>query len=545
MQLNNTNTLVNNFLWPIILFVFGMSMVIYQTLGFDLSVMPGDLGDGRFNSYILEHGYQYLIQDNLPYWNAPFFFPEKDVISYSDNLFGALPIYVLCRFWTDRETAFQLWYLILIGLNFWGSYYAIRKLNFSVYASSVGAFIYTFSLIIAIQTAHIQMLPRFTAPFAIVSFYLWLHQKNNNYFYIAIFLLAYQYYCGVYLGYFLLYIYIIIAAIYFVKEQKVDVLLQLVNTKSAAIRTTIVLFGALCLMAIFFYPYYLRSLDGGGYPSFSDIKYYSPRLWSYFYVHERSVLWGWSSVFIDSAFNLSGNGSDKSCIFIGALPYVFLVAAYVMYRRDGLLKFFLIALLAIFLFTLIFFDISLYAFIIYLIPGARAIRAVSRFITIAIFLWSIIAAFFLDRFLSNLNTYKIVLIFALPLLLVLDNMYLTKPIPALKSNFQKRSRMVVEKYEKLKHTNPGAKAFALNLSNTAVDDHKYNKRRVHFHLDAMMASLVIGLPCVNGYSAKTPPDYLEYFLSPNKKNLDAWLQSDRVRITVKEKYKQEDILILE
>lgn len=542
---NNNSPLVDTILWPFILFLMGMTMVFYQTIGFDFSSMPGDLGDGRFNNYILEHGYNYITKGGGSYWNASFFFPEKNVISYSDNLFGALPIYVLCRFFADRETSFQLWYLILIGLNFLGSYYAIRKLNLSAYASSVGAFIYAFSLILAIQTGHIQMLPRFTAPFAIVSFYLWLHNKNTRHFYIALLLLVYQFYCSFYLGYFLLYIYIIMAAVYLIKERNVNVVLLLINTKKAAIRTSIIFCLVLCLMVFLFYPYYLRSLDGEGYPSTSEIMFYSPRIWNHFLVGDQSLAWGWSRSIIESICKPFNATTNKISIFVGGLPYVFLVSAFFMYRKDAMLRFFMITLLIIFGCTLVIYRVNLYAFVMYLIPGARSIRTMSRYITVAVFLWSIISAFFLDRFLSNLNAKKIVLIFILPFLLIIDNIYIPDNKPPLKSEFKMRSKLIVNKFTSLKHINPNAKAFALtNFSDTTVDERISKKNRVHFHIDAMMASLEIGLPCVNGYSAKNPPDYEAYFLSPDETTLTAWLKSNRVRSTVKEEYELSDILIL-
>lgn len=546
MQQTATNTkLLNNMFWPFLMFTLGMLMVINQSVGFDLAVMPGELVDGRFNNYILEHGYQYFTNKGMPYWNAPFFFPEKDVISYSDNLFGALPIYVFCRMVVDRETAFQLWYLILIAFNFIGAYYAIRKLKVSVYASSVGAFIYAFSLLLMIQTAHIQLLPRFVAPFAIVSFYLWLQGNGNKYFYISVFLLVYQFYCGIYIGYFLMYVLIAMVCIYLVRERNVTVIFQLFNSKANFLRTSAFLFLVISLFAGLFYHYYLRSIDGDGYPSMDVLKGFTPRLWSYIFSVDRSIMWGWLDSVVKKGFNPPGFSSGESHLFIGIIPLVLVVASFIMYRKDSGIRFFLITLIVIFILTLTVFGFSLYPYVASLIPGARAIRVVARYLVIAVFLYSVVSAFFLDRFLSNSNKYTILVIIVLPILLVMDNIQFAKEHGPQKRNFQKRSKLIVEKYNKQKNKNPDAKAFAYVFNLDSVPNEDLKKRMTaQMHVDAMMASQLIGLPCVNGYSAKAPPDYMDYFLKPNEKQISAWLNSTRIKSTVKKEYDLDDILIV-
>jgi hypothetical protein len=534
----------NSIIWPIIMLVLGMMMVIYQSVGFDLSVMPGTLGDGRFNNYILEHGYLYLTEGNISYWNAPFFFPEKDVISYSDNLFGALPIYVVCRYWVDRETAFQLWYLILTALNFVGAYHALRKLNATAFASSIGAFIYAFSLILFIQTIHIQLLPRFAVPLAIVGFYLWL-QGDKKYFYVAVLLLVYEFYCAIYLGYFLTYTIIAMLLIHVIKERKTDAVLALFKTRKDAIRSIVFLCIMMGLLGMLFYPYYLRSINTNVYSPLLIIEHSQPRIWNYFFVSDKSILWGWLSFFVKNHFVQEKFLNGENYIFIGSLPYVFVAAAFFMFRKNKTIRFFLITLLVVFILTLSIFDFSLYTYIIHLLPGARAIRVVSRYIVVALFLWSILSALFLDQFLIRSNKYIKLVMFALPVLLILDNTYFPDTNGVLKSTCQKRSMALVEKYEKERHTKPSAKAFVYFFDTDSIRDNRVRiKTAAHKQMDAMMASQVIGLPCVNGYSAKPPPDYLDCFISPNERKFRSWLNSNRVQTTVKEKYSIKDILIL-
>lgn len=545
MHIHTNTKILNNFCWPFILLVVGMLMIINQSVGFDLSSMPGNLADGRFNNYLLEHGYQYFMKDGFPYWNAPFFFPEKDVISYSDNLFGALPIYIICRFWNDRETSYQLWYLILISLNFVGAYYAFRKLNASVYTSSIGAFIYAFSSIISIQTAHIQLLARFTAPFAIVSLYLWLQGRENKYVYISIFLLVYQFYCSIYLGYFLVFVLIAMVGVHLVRERKLDVFLQLFKSRKERIQTGIYLFIALCLLCILFYPYFLRSIDGDGYPHMDVLRFYVPRLWMHFLASDNSFAWGWSNVFVTNTLIPKDSSTGEGFIFLGFLPWFFFIASLIMYRKDERIRFFLITAGVIFIVVLSVFDFSLYSYLVYIIPGARAVRVILRFVVIAIFLWSIITVLFLENFFKHGNVYTTIFIFLLPVLLVLDNTFKNPLSLVSKENSQMRAMEVVEMYKNEIYKNPHAKAFTIHFNTDSIKDRTNRFRTaIHNHMDAMMASQIIDLPCVNGYSAKVPNEYEGYFMSPNEQSLKAWLHSERIKTTVKDKYNVSDILIL-
>ncbi len=96
-----------------ILFLLGLWLVILRPLGPHLALVPGDLGDARFNNYVLEHFFHWVTGLTRDYWDAPFFFPFHQTITFSDNLLGSAPLYALFR-WTglDRESAFQGWYLL-------------------------------------------------------------------------------------------------------------------------------------------------------------------------------------------------------------------------------------------------------------------------------------------------------------------------------------------------------------------------------------------------------------------------------------------------
>lgn len=541
----DTDKILNNRLWSLVFFALGMVMVINQSVGFDFSSMPGGLGDGRFNNYILEHGYRYFNGDVNSYWNAPIFFPEKSIISYSDNLLGALPIYILCRGFVDRETAFQSWYLILIALNFWGTFFAMKKMDISSYASSVGAFIYAYSALIYIQTSHIQLAPRFLIPLCIVFFYFWLKNKNQKYFYFTIFLLAGQFYCGIYLGYFLMYVLVAMLCIHLLLNRELRSFFMLFETKAILIKTLILCVSFFVIMIVLFYPYLIRSLDGSAFTPVEEINSYIPRIWCYFLVNDRSIVWGWLNPVINNIFHPDAYIAGEYYLFLGLFSYIFVVLAVIKYRKDAIIRYFLCVLLLISIVMLSIFNVSLYTYLIYIIPGAKAIRAVSRFVVVALFLWSLITALSLDRMLLSTHKFRLLLIVLIPALLILDNIYSGKDKGHLKKDFQSRCTSIQRLYENQKGKKINPKAFSFQFTLKDQDRSKPQKEMVYYHIDAIMASQIIGLPCVNGYSAKAPTGYMPYFLYTNNEELNKWLHVSNAKKDVTQTYTIDDILIIE
>ena len=92
----NKKTLFTEIFPFVIGLILGFYFLIFQYTQFDLSLIPGDLGDGRFNNYILEHVHNFFC-GNADFWNSGFMYPEPNIITYSDNLSGTAPIYSIFR----------------------------------------------------------------------------------------------------------------------------------------------------------------------------------------------------------------------------------------------------------------------------------------------------------------------------------------------------------------------------------------------------------------------------------------------------------------
>ncbi len=201
---------------PFLLLLVGLYFMPIAVFESNLSKMPGDLGDTRFNNYILEHGHKYLTGKIDNYWDAPFLYPYKNVTALSDNLLGTLPIYSFFRgIGADRETAFQFWLLTLFTLNFIFCFIALNKWSANVILSSVGAYIFAFSIYNLGQLDHVQVFPKFIAPLVIYWFWKFISETKIKYFLFASLGLIYQFYCGMYLAFMLTYVLLFFGIAYF------------------------------------------------------------------------------------------------------------------------------------------------------------------------------------------------------------------------------------------------------------------------------------------------------------------------------------------
>jgi hypothetical protein len=154
-----------------IIFILGLWLVVIRPFGSSWVLVPGNLGDARLNNYILEHFFRWVSGLEADYWNAPFFFPYKNVLAFSDNLLGSAFLYAVFR-WIgyDRETSFQIWYVIGFCVNYTAASYVLTRLRFNPIAITLGAFFFTFGLPMLAQEGHAQLIYRFSIPLA--SFFL-------------------------------------------------------------------------------------------------------------------------------------------------------------------------------------------------------------------------------------------------------------------------------------------------------------------------------------------------------------------------------------
>lgn len=189
-----------------LIFCLGFFGYLMPALGY-FTMIPGDLGDARFNSVILEHGYQWLTGQTPHLWSPGFFYPFERLLGLSDNHFGSVWSYAILRgAGLTREMAYSGWFLVGTVLNFWVCWWVLKREGFAVVAAGAGAFVFAFALPMLHQEGHAQMVYRFAVPLAVFAAYRGLVHKDIAALAQAVFWCGVQFLCSIYLGVFLVYL---------------------------------------------------------------------------------------------------------------------------------------------------------------------------------------------------------------------------------------------------------------------------------------------------------------------------------------------------
>ncbi|MHB8261262.1 MAG: fascin domain-containing protein [Bacteroidia bacterium] len=500
---------------PIVLLGLGLYFMPIKIMGTDFSKVPGDFGDARFNNYILEHGYQYLTGKVTKYWDAPFLYPYKNAIAFSDNLLGTVPIYSVFRLLgNDRETAFQFWLLTLFALNFICCLWALNKWSGNIVLSAIGAYVFAFSIFNIGLLNHAQNFPRFIIPLVFYWMWKYLSQKEVKYFLFMLLGTVFQFYCGIYLGFFLVYGLMFLFISYFVIYRDWKFFLQFKSIKAIVYHLGVLLLSYI-LLIILMKPY-MEVSDKFGMRNFQDGFGTIPTLRSYFFTGKSSIMWG---VLSDHGIKLPSFWNHF--LFVGALPWIgiVIVPIVLLWKHTESLQKKLIAFISLsfvlsFIFCLNINGFTLYKYIFDL-PGFSAMRAINRVINTEAMFFVLIFVFIMKELMNKSVTVKYA-IYNLPLLIVIDN--LIDPTEVARYD-KKESQQLIESV-KINITNQYDKkhaAIAYMAENVTGED------PIKMQLNVMLASQELNIPCVNAYSGFFPGEFGDFFDRTDERALLKWL----------------------
>lgn len=488
-----------------LLAIFSMGFFGYLMHTLDwFRALPGDLGDPRFNSYVLEHLYQWMTGLTPTLWSPAFFYPFEGTLAFSDNHFGTGWIYALMRATGfDREYAYAGWFAVAVILNFWASYYALKKLNFSVIAAAAGAFTFAFGLAVLHKEAHAQLTYRFAIPLAFYAFYQFLLSGRSVYLAQAAAWGAVQFYLSIYLGVFLAYLLIITAVVYWaVNAQRTASQLRQLRAsgikRSGIMSWSMILISAI-LVAILLYQYQSVSIQYGFRRSAEEIMTMLPRPESYL-VADRSVLSSW----VGSGVSGIPMRHEHQMFFglgISVIALVGCVLAWRLENNGSLVKVAAITLLALVLFTTLFGSFSFYHLVLK-VPGLSSVRAVSRVVLVMMLPLAILVAAAFEAIHQkwqvqsqpNMLTGALLLMVVILVLTLETVMY--KPYNSPVAAWRERKAEV----EKL---------LPANIPQDAIL-YLTQKKDEHFafsEIDAMVVAQDRLLRTINGYSGNAPRGY--------------------------------------
>lgn len=502
--------------------VAGMWFIAFNAVGSDFSFFPGDLGDARFNNYLLEHAYRFFTGKEASFWSAPFMYPEKNVITYSDNLLGTAPFYSLFRVCgADRETAFQCWYLLMALLNYSCAYLFLRYLTKNGMAAVLGAVVFAFSIALQSQLGHAQTFPRFMIPLSFWAAILYHRELKVNYLFLSLFCWVYQMYCGIYLGFMLM----VPLAILFTGGVLVHWRTYCMRVKSSrwVLQVSVSLLVNALVLLILMVPYIERAHTLKPYP-YEQVVTTLPTLSSYIFSTGGSCFW-------DALMNV-GNDLPYSWdfkIFPGGIALLSLSIVLAMAIRDAFLRkhkarlplfgaqsMTLLSLSVTLLFFLQVDGFSLYRFL-HLLPGFASMRALQRIINIDLLLFAAAVSLVSDCLFNWKFEMNKFFFPALLVLLILDNRIVPGSVfKVSKEGAQTRVKELVEKID-------------TRDARTILSYESDTLEHLQFilQIDGMLAGQELGFPTLNGYSATAPLGFDAYWVRPNEDTRRIWRKQKR------------------
>jgi hypothetical protein len=261
-----------------------------------------DLGDTRFNHYLLEHAYRWVQREprHRDFWSPPFFYPVKNVAAYSDVLVAAAPVYWLWRaLGASPDLSFGWWMVAMSALNYAaGLLFFKRGLEFGLPAAVAGASLVAFGAPRLNQLSHQQLLPFFYGLLALYAFSRLCRDRSMGpraraaYWLLATAAVVAQLYTGVYLGWFLILGLGLAAVVALALPSCRGVVLQVVGRDAWAL----VAAGALAAVLLQpFLSHYLLTAREVRSEFHLARRALHPAVWSWLDTGERNWFWGWAS----------------------------------------------------------------------------------------------------------------------------------------------------------------------------------------------------------------------------------------------------------
>lgn len=476
-------------------------------------------GDQRLVNYFLEHSFKTIFDENYNFdlWSPPFFYPYKNVLAFSENMLGTAPIYWILRFFFQYDIAFQIWSIVILSLDFIIFAFLMRKLNVSHIFSALSAFLFAFGITRMGQFDHLQLMPNFFTPLFFIFFIDFLKNPDWKKLALSFFIAYLQVLSGIYLGWFLLFSIPIFYILVLTNRDYREAQIIFLKNKYIHILIIFVLWSVLIFLTL--YPY-LQIYKLFGKWEYSIIDSMLPRINSYFF---PTFVNFWSPVLTQFSKDLPM--SNEHHLFPGfiiillVLLTIYLIVNKKLPKKEMVISkfcFYTFAILTILSFRFpIGNGISLWKIVYNFVPGASAIRAVTRISLISYFFLFISIFICLDKYVNqifNNKKVKIIIIFLFCFLTVCEQ------IVFFKESFDKEV------------INQSINEISVNIDNkcdTAYFSWDTSEEWWKEQISAMWAGLIINLPVINGNSGHYPPNYKDFTQPMTINEVVYWLKNEK------------------
>ena len=467
--------------------------------------MLGDPGDPRLTNLILENTYQAVIERSHGLWDARIFYPTPNTAAYTELLLGSAPIYWVIRLCGQAsDTAYQLWILIVLGLDYLAFYYWLtRCFGYAPLPSAVGALLFAAGAPRTGQNSHQQLFAQF---FTIGALYALFRiftvesgrddGRRGGWIAAFVLLVAAQFYAGFYLGWLFCLTLLLAAIVTLGRSDLRSRALWIAGRNRRAIALALLL-GLATIGPLFVH--YRSVVPEIGEVTFDDIEAGVPHLQSWLFLGQTSRLYGWMSRV--SLWQRLAIPHEHS-LGVGFLTTAVAIAG--LYRNRGIPAVGIAsatALLTIAITTAFPRNLAVWPYLYRILPGAAAIRALSRIGLVVAIVVALGVAGFLQSFMQSIGGTLLPAILVTGIILEQ-----TRSLPSYdKLLMRSKAQTIAAKLD-------GARCSFFYFSprlHKKMRDEDMVVMRVLWQLDAMQAAVLRGIPTVNGYSGHFPSGWEE------------------------------------
>jgi hypothetical protein len=370
--------------------------------GFDL--FPGPRGDTRQTAYICEHWYQAL-RGNAELLSPAIFYPVKGTLGYSDALLLlAAPYSVLRASGFDIFTALAVVAVAFNFLNFVAGFLLLfHVLRFRWLPSVAGAMFFAFNSPKLSEADHLQLQPVWLLAIGAASVIVFFRDARSlsakrafGLLLVAGLALDLQLLTGWYLGWFVIFWSGLFLAVAVCFPQAREVLRAAIalHWRPALAAAAVAAAGLLPFLAI-----YLPVMRETVAWPYRVALHYLPRVGSYLLMADGNFIWSRAT---QALLQAAGGGPDWGRrIGIGLVPTLTWLGLSILVVKAPTRRPFLtaavVAVNLLILLTLQYHGHSLWRAIFEVVPGAKGIRSVPRFMIVAALPLSVAFAFAVDQ----------------------------------------------------------------------------------------------------------------------------------------------------
>jgi hypothetical protein len=484
-------------LFYLVISLIGLLVMFHPTILSGFTLMQAEPGDTRLNHYFLEHSFQVLVNRSYPgsLWSPAFFYPFKNALALSDNLFGSAPIYWAFRAVFAQDVAFQLWTFAILWLCFVTFVKVLRRFRVSPILSAFGGLLFAFGMPRTAQIGHHQLFPQFFMPIAFLFIWNFLQKPSPNRLRWSLLFIYLQLLAGVYLGWYFIFSLIIFVPIVLGFDAAIRAqVFQYLRTywKSTTIAVLI-----WCALAVSLFLPYLRMSRIIGNRPYEEVASMLPRITSWFLPHPNSIWWG---LFASIAERTPAVGEHY--LFLGFVAVSLIGIAIYRFRsltnslpaeHALLVRACFATCLILFVLSLSVFDHSLWWFIYKIFPGATSMRAMTR-IAFVLYFYLLLSTFICINTLFSQTFRQVKLRNAIALILLL--LSIPEQLIWLPRQFDRRPVLAIEtELRELMRQN----------CSIAYVSHHPDEPVYSQEMRAMWAGIRTNTPVINGYSGASPP----------------------------------------